>query len=101
MSTQTRVCGNCGQRNQIVHTGQRCAGCNQVAFSMTDSDEGVSKHMIPSHFFENGPYEVWARRGYDGGMKLERITSGVSLETAKAYSWPYKEIRLNGVAVAA
>lgn len=66
---------------------------------MTDPDEGVSKHMIPSHFFDKGEYEVWAKRSYDGGMKLELIAGNLSIKTARAYNWPYKEIRLNGTVV--
>lgn len=63
---------------------------------MLDPDEGVNKHMVPSHYFDKGDYEVWAKRGYDGGMKLELIANGLSLRTAQAYNWPYKEIHLNG-----
>jgi hypothetical protein len=52
-------------------------------------------HFIPSHFFECGPYEVWASKDYTS-RNICRIAKGLSLETAKAFNWPFKQIRLNG-----
>jgi acyl-CoA synthetase (NDP forming) len=51
---------------------------------------------VPSHFFEKGPYEVWAAKNYERNAPIVMIASGVCLETAKAFNWRRKEIRLNG-----
>ena len=49
---------------------------------------------IPSYFFEKGEYEVWAAKSYSHNAPIVKITGDVCLETAKAFNWPRKEIRL-------
>lgn len=51
-------------------------------------DDLSSAHKIPAHFFERGDYEVWS----NGRL----IANNVCLETARAYNWPNKVIKLNG-----
>lgn len=53
----------------------------------------MTKHFIPSHFFEDGDYEVWATRYNGHGAPVVLIASGLSLKTARAFNWPNKEIR--------
>lgn len=53
------------------------------------------KHSIPKCFFEVGPYEVWAKKK-NNDRKRSLIAIGVTMECARRFSWPMKEIRLNG-----
>lgn len=56
-------------------------------------------HTIPSHFFEDGDYEVWATK-YDGyKAPVVLIAGNLSLKTARYFQWPNKEIRRAGVKV--
>jgi hypothetical protein len=50
---------------------------------------------IATHFFEQGPYEVWAFP-YWGARKKVLVASGLSLQTARSYNWAGKEICLDG-----
>lgn len=51
-------------------------------------------HFSPSHFFDPGPYEVWASKDRNP-EDISLIAAGLCLETAKAFNWPHKEIRLS------
>lgn len=56
---------------------------------------------IPSHFFDSGPYEVWSWQATTtyamGPYGMKKIADGLCFQTAVAYDWPRKEIRVNGV----
>jgi hypothetical protein len=62
--------------------------------NLTEAD-----HFIPSHFFEKGDYQVWSPRqewkggNYTGRTTMQLIADNLTLETAKAFNWPRKEIR--------
>jgi hypothetical protein len=59
---------------------------------------------IPSHFFERGPYEVWAWRNewaggrFTGKHTLQMIAGGLCEETARVMQrgWPASEIQKDG-----
>lgn len=57
-------------------------------------------HKIPSHFFDEGKYEVWATKYYGYKAPVVLIADKLSLKTAQAFQWPNKEIRLEGKVVA-
>lgn len=59
----------------------------------------MTKNFIPSHFFEEGKYEVWATRYNGYGAPVVLIADKLSLKTARAFDWPNKEIRLKGRAI--
>lgn len=59
----------------------------------------MTKHFIPSHFFKNGDYEVWATKRQEYGAPLCLIAGNLTLETAKSFDWPNREIRRNGKVV--
>lgn len=51
---------------------------------------------VPSHFFDTGRYEVWAKRYDSHSAPVVKIADGLSLASAQAFNWRDKQIRLNG-----
>jgi len=61
--------------------------------------EEMTKHFIPSHFWEEGEYEVWATKHNGYNAPVVKIADKLSLKTARSFEWPNKQIRLHGKVV--